>query len=130
MPILYPGFITLLGAILLMVLAFRVGRLRSRHNIQAPAVTGHPEFERACRVHMNTIEQFVVFLPMLWLFAALLDGPWAGILGLVWLVGRVLYAVSYTQNPARRLPGMVVTLAATALLILGVAWGLLLLLIY
>ena len=30
-------------------------------------MTGHPEFERAVRVQMNTIEQFVIFLPLLWL---------------------------------------------------------------
>ncbi len=129
MPILYPGFITLFAVILLMALGFRVSQMRNRHHVDAPAMTGHPELERACRVHLNTVEQLVLFLPVLWLFAALIDGLWAGIIGLLWLAGRIVYIVSYTRNPASRAPGMIVTTVATVLLTLGVAWGLILLVV-
>ena len=35
--------------------------------IDAPAMTGHPEFERAVRAHANTLEWLPIFLPSLWL---------------------------------------------------------------
>jgi hypothetical protein len=38
----------------------RVGILRGRHNIRAPAASGHPLFERAYRVQLNTLEQLAV----------------------------------------------------------------------
>ena len=43
----------------------RVGRMRGK--VLAPATSGDPEFEKAFRIHYNTIEQLIMFLPMLWL---------------------------------------------------------------
>jgi glutathione S-transferase len=36
-----------------------VGAARGKHKIAAPAVTGNPDFERAYRVQMNTLEQLM-----------------------------------------------------------------------
>lgn len=130
MPILYPGIITLFAVILLLVLSVRVSLMRNRHHIDGPAMTGNAELERAIRVHMNTVEQFVVFLPMLWLFAVLIDDVWAAVLGLIWLIGRIVYAVSYMRDPASRAPGMILTGVPTLLLTLGVAWGLIVLIAF
>jgi uncharacterized membrane protein YecN with MAPEG domain len=124
-PIFYPGLATLLAIALYLCFLFRTGKMRRRHGIVAPAVTGHPEFERAYRIQMNTVEQLVAFLPMLWLFATLLDGEWAGGLGLLWVAGRIHYALSYARDPATRGPGMIVSTIVTVVLTLGVAWGLL-----
>ncbi|MDZ4736792.1 MAG: MAPEG family protein [Rhodospirillaceae bacterium] len=126
-PIFYPGLATLLAIVLYLCIWFRVGQMRREHGIVAPAVTGHPAFERAYRVQMNTVEQLVAFLPMLWLFAVLIDGEWAGGLGLLWVAGRIHYAVSYSRDPKTRAPGMIVSIAVTILLTLGVAWGLIVL---
>jgi uncharacterized membrane protein YecN with MAPEG domain len=126
-PVFYPAIATWLAVALYMAFVFQTGRMRRRHGIAAPAITGHPEFERAYRIQMNTLEQLVPFLPMLWLFAILLDGEWAGGLGLLWVAGRLHYALSYMREPAARGPGMIATILVTTVLMLGVAWGLILL---
>jgi uncharacterized MAPEG superfamily protein len=92
------------------------GRARAAHGIKAPATTGHPAFERAFRVQQNTLEQLVIFLPGLWIFADTVDAKWAGIVGLVWSAARILYGWSYVRNPDSRGPGF--GLAALASLIL------------
>lgn len=126
-PVFYPGLATLLAVAVYLFFMLRTGQMRRKHTIAAPAVTGHPDFERAYRVQMNTIEQLIVFLPMLWLFAILLDGEWAGGLGLLWVAARLHYAISYMRDPTTRGPGMIVSMAVTVVLTLGVAWGLIVL---
>lgn len=100
-----PGLVTLLTVLLLFGITLMVGRARGKYAIKAPATTGHPLFERVYRVHMNTLEQTVLFLPTLWLAAHYGFGAWAGVVGLVWLVGRVWYVAAYLNDPAKRGPG-------------------------
>lgn len=100
-----PALVTLLTVLLQFGTMWAVGRARGKYEIKAPAVSGHPAFERAYRVQMNTLEQTVLFLPTLWLAASYGFGGWAGIAGLVWLVGRGWYAVAYLKDPAKRGPG-------------------------
>jgi uncharacterized MAPEG superfamily protein len=119
--------LTVLFGLYTMVL---VGRMRGKHGVQAPAMTGAPEFERAVRVQMNTLEQFVLFLPVLWLATIypVVSGYLAPGLGFVWLVGRVLYASGYMADPAKRsvgfLIGGVALLGLLTLSIVGIvhAW--------
>ena len=40
-----------------------VGSMRGKYEVKAPAISGAPEFERMYRVHSNTMEQLVLFLP-------------------------------------------------------------------
>lgn len=105
-----PALVTLLTVLLLFGTTWVVGSARSKYGIKAPATTGHPAFERAYRVQMNTLEQTVMFLPTLWLAAQYGFSGWAGIAGLVWLAGRVWYAAAYLKDAAKRGPGF--TLAA------------------
>jgi glutathione S-transferase len=100
-----PALVTLLTVLLMLGTTWAVGQARGRHGIKAPAVSGHPSFDRTYRVQMNTLEQSVMFLPVLWLAANYGFTGWAGIAGLVWLVGRVWYAVAYLKDPAKRGPG-------------------------
>ena len=58
------GIVTLLAVFLYLYMAARVGILRGRLGIKAPATTGDPLFERAFRVHCNTGEQYIAFLTM------------------------------------------------------------------
>jgi uncharacterized membrane protein YecN with MAPEG domain len=95
------------------------GNARGRHGVPAPATTGNTAFERAFRVQMNTVEQLVIFLPGLLLFALYVSAPWAAALGIVFILGRALYARSYLTDPARRGPGFGITLLANAALLLG-----------
>ena len=71
-----------------------VSRARVAYGIKAPAVAGNADFERVFRVQMNTLEAMPMFLPMLWLFAVYVSDPIAAAIGLVWVVGRILYIVS------------------------------------
>jgi hypothetical protein len=85
-----------------------VGKGRHRYGVQAPAVSGHPAFERLYRVQMNTLEWAVMTLPCLWICAAYVSDAVAAGLGGVWLAGRVGYAVAYAREPALRAKGFTV----------------------
>jgi uncharacterized MAPEG superfamily protein len=121
---LLTAIVTVLAVLLFFWTGFRVGGMRGKHAIQAPATTGHPEFDRAYRVQMNTLEQLVIFLPLLWIANAyfhMLSPLLVGALGLVWIVGRIVYAFAYMADPAKRGMGFTIAILATAgLLILSI----------
>ena len=119
----YTALVTVAAVVLTFVLSLRVGRLRQKHGVEAPATTGHPEFERGNRVHQNTVEQLVLFLPLLWLALYVLGDAIAGLIGAVWVVGRVLYANAYARDAAARQPGVTITAVSTAALLLASLWG-------
>ena len=87
------------------VLVVRTGSARGRYGVAAPATAGNPDFERHFRVQMNTVEQLVLFLPGLWLFAHYVSAPVAAGLGLFFILGRALYARAYVRDPGGRGPG-------------------------
>ena len=97
-----------------------VGRARSRYDVKAPAVIGHVIFERYMRVQMNTLEQLVVFIPAIWLFAQFISPRWAAILGAVYLAGRTLYFFSYVKNPQSRSLGFALSSLPTLVMLGGV----------
>jgi glutathione S-transferase len=67
---------------------------------------------------MNTLEWLAMFLPALWLGAIWhSDGVAAG-LGLVWIIGRIIYMLAYVADPKTRSLGFVVQMLATFSLIL------------
>jgi len=111
--------VTLLALLLYFYMGLRVAAARGKHGVTAPAVTGAPEFERAYRVQMNTLEWLPLFLPSMWLFAAYWNQVLAAVLGLVWILGRALYMTSYTKDPAKRGPGFGIQALATLVLLLG-----------
>ena len=119
------GLVTALNVALMMATMFLVGRARARFQIKAPAMSGHPDFERVVRVQMNTIEATLMFLPSLWLFALGLNTLWAGVLGLIWLFGRILFMVGYAKPADKRGLGFIIAFAANGVLLLGAFWGLL-----
>jgi uncharacterized MAPEG superfamily protein len=104
-----PAVVVLLTVLLQGGTAYAVGRARALYGIKAPATTGHPGFERAFRVQMNTLEATVMFLPSLWLAATYGAPLWAGLAGLLWVAGRVWYALAYLRDPARREGGFAVS---------------------
>ena len=120
---IYTAAVTLLALLLYMILTMVAGQARSKFGVKAPAVTGNENFERAYRVQMNTVEQLVFFLPALWLYALLLSDKGAAVGGLIWLAGRSLYAVTYLADPAKRGPGIVISMLAQTGLFLGAAYG-------
>jgi len=82
-------------------------------------MTGDPVLERTIRGHLNTLEWLPIFLPSLWLFAIYWDSNVAAALGLVWIVGRILYFVGYVSEARKRFPGFFIQSCAAALLLIG-----------
>lgn len=117
------SLITLLICLLLIVTGLNVARARGRYGIKAPAVTGHEMFERAYRIQMNTLESALPLLLALWLYAAFIGDRGAGVMGAVWLVARVWYAVAYQANPAKRGAGFGIAFLAFCGLWVGALWG-------
>ena len=119
----FTALVTLAALVYTFILMTRVGRERARSGLSAPAVTGDEGFERAFRAHYNTIEQLVLFIPLLWLATGVIGDIWSGVIGLVWVVGRILYSTAYMSDPKKRAPGMILTLISTGALALVVLWG-------
>ena len=121
----FTALVTVAALVLTFVLSLRVGDMRRKHGVKAPASTGHPEFEAANRIHQNTIEQLVLFLPVLWLALYVLGDAITGLIGAVWIIGRIVYANAYARDPATRGPGMGITMLPTVVLLLASLWGIL-----
>jgi glutathione S-transferase len=111
--------VTIFALIMLVVITLNVGRARVKAGIKAPQMSGDPAFERALRVQQNTLEQMMIFLPSLWLFAMVVNPIAAAVLGMVWIVGRILYAWGYYQAAEKRGPGFGLSFLATIVLLLG-----------
>jgi glutathione S-transferase len=118
--VLSTALVTILAVILYCYTGIKVGQMRVKHAIKAPAVTGAPEFERAFRVQMNTLEHLPVFVIALWL--ATFYFPWftwiVPAIGIVWIAGRAMYMDAYLKDPAKRGPGFGVAAAAEIVLLL------------
>jgi uncharacterized membrane protein YecN with MAPEG domain len=95
---------------------FAVGKARATYKVAAPATTGNEVFERYFRVQMNTLELLVMFVPASLLFAQLFGAYITAALGVVYLVGRLIYFTSYVKNPKSR--GLGYGLSATPVMIL------------
>ena len=117
------SLVTLLVVLLMFLTALNVGRARGLYGIKAPAVSGHEMFERAFRIQMNTLESAAIMLPALWLFATFIGDLGAGVIGAVWLVARIWYAIAYHSDPAKRSPGFGIAFLAFAGLWAGAFWG-------
>jgi uncharacterized MAPEG superfamily protein len=113
----YVHIVAVLAVLQFFLFGILVGRARARHGVKPPATSGHELFERAFRVHVNTLEQLVGFLPAL-LIASMYwpDALVAGI-GAVYLAGRFLYRHLYLADPARRQPGFLLTVIPTFILL-------------
>lgn len=115
-----PALVTLAALFFYAFLIMKIGMTRGRRNLSPADGKGDAAFERLCRVQVNTTEQLVLFLPALWIFALFGSPLWASLLGVLWLVGRVLYAIGYAKAFAKRGPGFLLTvLSSLALVVAG-----------
>ena len=112
-----------LALLVYVFIMLQVGNARTKYGVEAPAITGHPVFERAYRVQMNTVEQLIVFVPSIWFFGLYVSAPIAAVLGLVFVLGRALYYVSYVKDPGKRTIGFIMTFGANVVLLLGALIG-------
>ena len=119
----YTAAVTILAALLFFYMGIAVARMRGKHGVKAPAMMGHPEFERALRVQMNTLEGAMMFVPALWVAAIWFGGWIPAAAGLVWVIGRVVYMQGYMAAPEKREAGFLIQSLAVIALILLSAWG-------
>ena len=120
---LYPALVTLLALLVYGWNFMNAGQARGKYKITAPATTGHPEFERKLRIQQNMIEQLVVFLPSLWIFCLTVQPLVGAALGLIFVIGRVVYSVAYAADPAKRSLGFGLGVFPTLILLLGALAG-------
>lgn len=100
-----------------------VGRARMKYNVLAPSIQGHPVFERYYRVHQNTLESLILFIPGILLFATYVDGNIAAAIGVIFIIGRFIYLRAYVKDPASRSLGFMLTFLPSVILILGACVG-------
>jgi len=100
------------------VITILCGRARARCGIVAPATSGNPTFERYLRVQQNTVEQLIIFVPAMLIFGHYVSAPIGAGLGLVFILGRALFARGYYQDAAKRAPGFGLSLLSNLVLLI------------
>jgi len=125
----WPALVSLLALLLYFGVTINVGRARAKYGVPAPQMSGNPDFERVLRVQQNMLEQLIFFLPALWIFCYYLNPLWGSGLGMLWVVGRTLYAWGYYQAAEKRGPGFALASLSSLVLVLAGLVGVLLALI-
>lgn len=116
-------FFILLALVQYIYFTWQVGSARVKFGIEAPKITGNDTFERTFRVQQNTMEQLVIFIPGMLLFAYFVSPLWALVPGAFYLVGRQLYARAYVADPKKRGTGATLSMLAPIILVLGAIGG-------
>ena len=119
----YVAIVTLLLLIQYTAYTLLCGIARGKETVVAPATSGDERFERAFRVQMNTLEQMAVTIPAMWICAYFFSPLWGAGLGVVFMVGRLLYRQAYMREPSSRGPGMVIGFLANVVLVALGLWG-------
>lgn len=115
----YVAIVTLLALLTYFWMSLQVAVARRKCGIQAPAMTGDPVLERTIRAHYNTLEWLPLFLVALWLFALYWSDLVAATVGLVWILGRIVYYRGYVAAPEKREAGFLIQALAVAVLLFG-----------
>lgn len=125
----FPALVVLIALIEYMVITIRVGTARAKYDVEPPATHGHPVWERMFRVQQNTLEQLVIFIPALLIFSLFVSPKVGAAIGLLFLVGRPLYFVTYVKDPKSRTAGFLLGFLSNVMLIVGSIGGIILSLI-
>jgi glutathione S-transferase len=120
----YVTLITVLALIQFTFFGALVAKSRDKLSIAAPAMSGSPEFDRLVRVHQNTMERLVLFVPLLWMATQFWSPAWVATVGVIFLVGRMLYWKGYVKSPEARSMGNIVTMLPIGVLLLANLVGL------
>jgi glutathione S-transferase len=112
------AIVTLLALIEYSVLGVMVGRARHTYGVVAPATTGNPDFERYFRVHENTLESLIVFLPAVWIFSLSVNYHLGVLLGLLFVIARIIYAAGYLSAASKRSTGAIASALINGILVI------------
>ena len=115
----FTALVTCLAILFYFFTSIQVSKARAAFGVKVPAISGNPDFERVFRVQMNALEWMPIFLPSLWLFAVYVSDRGAALVGLVWIAGRILYLIGYSQAAEKRGPGFGIQALACFVLLLG-----------
>ena len=115
----YVHLVIALALVEFLLFGLAVARARARYDVPAPATSGNPAFERYFRVQMNTLEQLVIFVPSILLFAHYVGSYVAAALGLIFVVGRAIYFQGYTKAAEGRHIGFTLSVVPNVVLLVG-----------
>ena len=119
----YTALVTLLALALYFWTGLAVANARQKFGVMVPATTGHADFERVFRTQQNMLEWMPIFLPLLWLFALYVSDWGAALLGLVWIVGRIIFIRGYSEAAEKRIRGFMIQMMASGALAIGALAG-------
>lgn len=111
--------VILLAVFQYLVVGVLVGVARGWYDVKAPATTGHPKFERWFRVHQNSLEMLMAFIPAMWLYGWWVSQTWAVGIGLVFVAARIIYTIQYVAEPRSREIGAGLSFITVFVLVIG-----------
>jgi uncharacterized membrane protein YecN with MAPEG domain len=117
------AIVTLLAILVAIGTAILVARTRRATGIEPPAMSGNPRLERALRVQGNTVEGFIVFLPALWLASLYFQGWIPPAIGLIWCLGRIIFAAGYIADANKRHLGFAISILSVLILVALAGFG-------
>jgi glutathione S-transferase len=115
----WPGIVSALALLVYYFTLFKSGMARVRFNVPAPAHEGPLEYVRHVRAHQNTLEHLALFLPGIWLFSFAVSPLWAAGIGLLWPIGRLMYALGYYKSADGRRIGLYLSMPPIYVFVLG-----------
>ena len=113
------AIVTGLALLQVFIFAFQVGKARGAHEVNAPAISGNPDFERSFRVHQNTVEQLIIFIPGLWMFGYYVNAEIGAGIGILFIISRMIYRSAYLGNPKNRGKGFGLGALSMMVLLIG-----------
>ncbi|MEZ5592086.1 MAG: MAPEG family protein [Gammaproteobacteria bacterium] len=119
----YVHIVAVLSIVQFFYFGIMVGKARGEYGVKAPATSGHEMFDRAFRVHMNTLELLVGFLPALLIAGVYWSNFIIAAIGAVYIVGRFIYRKTYLEDPAKRGLGFLLSVVPTFILLVAAALG-------
>ena len=112
--------VTVLALVQYTVFGIQVGGAHQKYGVKLPSMIGDEQFERVNRVHQNTLEQLVMFLPALWMYGHFVNPLWGAGLGVVYLIGRMLFRAAYLKDPATRAMGFMLSWLPSGVMLIWV----------
>jgi len=101
------------------IFAFQVGKARGTYGVSAPAISGDENFERMFRVHQNTLELLILFIPAIWMFGYYVSAEIGAGIGVVFIIARQVYKSAYLGNPKGRAAGFGLSALSMMILLIG-----------